>query len=374
MIFLTIIIFVLVLGVLVLAHELGHFAVARLVGMRVEEFGFGFPPRIASFKRGDTVYSINLIPFGGFVKILGENGESAEADSFASQSALKRFFVLLAGVTMNVVLAWVLFSLALTLGIPTVISQGETLPGNARLSEPAVTILLVEPDGPAAAAGMRPGDAILAISGERVTALQTALDITSQKAGQQLIYEIKRGNEIIDIRSIPRSQPPVGQGPLGITLGLVARVSYPWYEAVYRGVGATVSLGIQIVIAFIYLIAGFFSGHSEAGSLTGPIGIAVLTRDAAKLGFVYVLQFTALLSVNLAIINVLPFPALDGGRIFFLVMEKVRGKKLNLKLENYTNTIGFFLLISLLVWVSIRDVRNFSGQLTSLWHRILSVF
>ncbi|MCL5435804.1 MAG: site-2 protease family protein [Patescibacteria group bacterium] len=399
MIFLTIVLFILILGLLVFVHELGHFVAAKKAGMSVEEFGFGFPPRLLGLKKvsgrwkvffgrnrtssekagektgaAPTVYSINWIPLGGFVKILGENGESREPGAFSSKSFTRRFLVLIAGVSMNVVLAWVLLSVTLALGLPTQIADGEQLSGGARISSPQVTILYVESESPAEKAGLRPGDAVVSIDGVKVETVQQLIDTTGQKAGTQVAYAIKRGSEMLQINIIPRVNPPAGSGPLGIQPALVGSVSYPWYQVLYRGAIITFGLLLQILYTFGRLISSLFTDHSLAGSLTGPVGIAVLTRDAARLGLSNLLYFTAVLSVNLAIVNALPFPALDGGRVLFLVIEKLRRKTMNVLVEGYANTIGFFLLIALLVWISVRDVGRYSEQFSHLWQKLIGLF
>lgn len=402
MIFFTILLFILILGLLVFVHELGHFLAAKKAGMTVEEFGFGFPPRVIGLQKvkgkwiwrffrkpktgvlenvsqaaetsTGTIYSLNLIPLGGFVKILGENGESARPGAFVSKSFFRRFSVLVAGVSMNVVLAWVLLSLALMVGLPTEVGMGETLPKSAKLSGKQVAIVYVEPESPAAIGGIRAGDAVLSIDGVKVQSVQQLIDATSAKVGTKVAYEIKRGQQVFKAELIPRVNPPEGSGPLGVQPALIASVSYPWYEAVYRGLGVTFSLLVQIVYTFGRLIFSLFTEHSLAGSLTGPVGIAVLTRDAASLGFANLLYFTSVLSMNLAIVNALPFPALDGGRVLFLVIEKLRRKQMNFLVEGYANTIGFVLLISLLIWVSVRDVARYSEEFTNLWRRALEIF
>jgi len=358
----TILIFIIILGLLIFVHELGHFIMARRAGMKVEEFGFGFPPRLFGFKKGETLYSINWIPLGGFVKILGEDGQSLDKGAFGSKSAWRRFLVLIAGVTMNMIFAWVLISIGLTIGLPTLVDEGQVFPANANVRESRITVLFVEPDTPAQKQGLRAGDVIASLDGNQFTQVFEVQDYNSIKVGQPVQYEIIRGDSTLDITIIPRVNPPEGEGAIGIALGVAAKVSYPWYKAIVLGFQQTFSLTIQIFAALGALIGSIFSDRALLGSLTGPVGIAVITRDVAQLGFANLLQFTAVLSVNLAIINALPFPALDGGRIFFLIVEKIRRKKLKPVIEGYANTIGFFLLISLMVWVTVKDVGKFSEQ------------
>jgi regulator of sigma E protease len=361
MILLTILIFIAILGLLVFVHELGHFVMAKRAGMRVDEFGFGFPPRIFGVKRGETTYSINLIPLGGFVKIMGEDGsENPDPSNFSNKSFLQRFGVLVAGVTMNVVLAWVLISIAMGIGAPTVVDQNTQLPASAIVEPSAVGVLEVATESPAQSAGVKAGDLILKINGQEVSSIQEVQNLTKERAGQVTAYTIKRGQDVLEISMTPRANPPAGQGALGIVPGEIAKVSYPWYEAPWRGLISTIGLIGFTLSAFWGLIEGLFQGANVGAALSGPVGIAVLTRDVAQLGLVYLMQFTAVLSVNLAIINIIPFPALDGGRILFLVIEKLRGKKMNAKAEVWFNTVGFVLLLTLMAGVTIHDFDKFN--------------
>jgi regulator of sigma E protease len=361
MILLTIVIFIAILGLLVFVHELGHFVMAKRAGMKVDEFGFGFPPRIFGIRRGETLYSINLIPLGGFVKILGEDGSSQEdPESFAHKSFWQRFLVLVAGVTMNVILAWVLVSIGMGLGLPTVLEEGDQLPQSAIIRDSSVGILEVQSGTPADKAELKSGDHIVKIGGENISTIKEAQAATAKFADQATIYQISRGSEVFERTITPRSHPPQGEGPLGIALGQVARVSYPWYQVPYRGLIAAIHLLVFTITSFWGLIVAAFQGQNVGAALSGPVGIAVLTRDVARLGFIYLLQFTAVLSINLAVINIIPFPALDGGRVLFLIIEKIRGKKMNAKAETIANAVGFILLILLMVGVTVHDFSKFA--------------
>ena len=371
MILLAILVFIVILGILVFVHELGHFIMAKRAGMRVEEFGFGFPPRLFGIKKGETLYSINWIPLGGFVKIVGEDGsEVQDPESFGHKSFWQRFGVLIAGVTMNAILAWVLISIGMGVGLPTVLSEGEQLPSSAHVKNQTVGILEVQAKTPAAEAGLKPGDSILKINGEPVSSISDAQAKTASDAGKSTTYTIQRGSDVFDKKITPRVNPPEGEGALGIALGSVAYVSYPWYQAPIRGAVATFNLIVLTLTTFGALIGQFLQGHSVGAVLSGPVGIAVLTKDVTALGFIYVLQFTAILSINLAIINAVPFPALDGGRILFLIIEKLRGRKLPHQAEQWANTIGFVLLLLLMVAVTVKDVGHYSTQFKDLFKRI----
>lgn len=419
----TIVLFVIVLGVLVFAHELGHFLAARKTGMKVEEFGFGFPPRlfgIQFFKTkglngeagiksargeiiplqtadsteamgekpkkkwriiwgnarnaegGSTVYSINWIPFGGFVKILGENRESASEGSFATKSVLSRFFVLVAGVGMNFILAWLLLASALSLGIPMQLSESESLPAYAKAKSPQVMVSYVEPQSPADLSGFRPGDILLSVEGKNIAQVRELQDLTAARAGQKTRYTVLRGSETFDRTIIPRTNPPEGQGPLGIQPILAAKVSYPLHIALAKAASIVFSLMIQIFLALAQLIGGLFTDRSLVASLTGPVGIAVMTHQAAQMGFSNLLYFASVLSINLGIINALPFPALDGGRMLFLIIEKIRKKRISEKIEGWANSFGFILLLFLVAWITLRDIARFSPGLVDFFKKIFN--
>ncbi|HYC79722.1 MAG TPA: RIP metalloprotease RseP [Candidatus Binatia bacterium] len=361
MILTTIIIFIIILGLLVFVHELGHFVMAKRAGMQVEEFGFGFPPRLFGIKRGETIYSINWIPIGGFVKIAGEDGENAENPrSFSNKGFWPRFGVLIAGVTMNVIFAWLILSLAVAIGFPTVIGEGQEIPGSARIKDPSIAFDQVAENSPAQAAGIRLGDKIISINGEPTESIEEVQSLTRNNAGRETKYVVQRGDDVMEKNVTPRANPPEGEGPLGVSLVTIATVSYPWYEAPVRGLTETYNILSATIGAFAHILGQWFSGESVGAQISGPVGIAVLTRDVAELGFIYLLRFTALLSINLAVINAVPFPALDGGRILFLIIEKLRRKKLPEAAEQWANAIGFMLLIGLMVLVTVLDFGRFN--------------
>jgi regulator of sigma E protease len=371
MILFTILIFAIILGLLVFVHELGHFVMAKRAGMKVDEFGFGFPPRMFGIKKGETVYSINWIPLGGFVKIVGENGDSQEPGSFSSKGFWPRFFTLIAGVVMNVIFAWFLISLGMMSGWPSAIGEGETgLPASAHIGKAQVSMVEVGPNSPASDAGLKPGDSIYKIGGIEITSIDQAQSVTKANAGHAVTYEFKRGNQDFEKTITPRANPPADEGPLGVVLSSIAKVSFPWYEAIWRGLTMTWVIIWATLSAFGNLIVQAFHHQPVGAALSGPVGIAVLTRDFAELGLIYLVQFTALLSINLAIINAIPFPALDGGRVLFLVIEKLRGRKLNQKAEGMANAIGFSLLILLMIFVTVKDVTHYSEGFKRLFGHI----
>jgi len=352
----VIIAFVIILGLLVFVHELGHFLVAKKMGARVEEFGFGFPPRIFSIKKGETTYSINLIPLGGFVKIFGEDGESKrDKYSFAAKKVWQRATILLAGVAMNIVLAAILLSAGYMIGLPWAVEDDRAVSGaNVQITEIAT-------NSPAAKAGMKVGDVILgasAASGQlndasKVIDVQNFID---KNKGQEVLILLKRGQSEFQVKIIPRANPPQGEGAMGVALARVAKMAFPWYRAIYEGAKETFVLIWLIISSLGYLIWQFFSTGHGAGQVVGPVGLYSITGQAAQMGFVYLLQLAALLSVNLAIVNALPFPALDGGRVLFLIIEKIKGSPVSEAVEKSVHAAGFVLLILLMIVITFKDI------------------
>ncbi len=355
---LTIVVFLLILGLLIFVHELGHFIMAKRAGAKVEEFGFGFPPRVFGKKVGETIYSLNLIPLGGFVKILGEGGEERKnPKSFANKSIFQRFKVLIAGVVMNLVLAAVLLSIGFSLGLPTIVEEGKEGIGEAKIQ-----IVSVAPNSPAAAAGIKIGDEIRQLTINKlqfaINSVEKVQNLTKDYAGREITLGIKRGGENLEFKLAPRKVPPEGEGPMGVALAKVALISYPWYKAIWLGFITTLNLIFAFILAFAKLLKDLIFGGILTAEVSGPVGIAVLTSQMTKLGFIYVLQFTAIISINLAIINAFPFPALDGGRILFLVIEKIKGSPVSQKLERMVHTAGFIFLMGLIVLITFRDIRR----------------
>ncbi len=388
MFIITIIIFFLVLSLLVLVHEAGHFWTARRFGIKVDEFGLGLPPRVFGFKKVNgkwkyvgakenspetfdhTVYSLNWIPVGGFVKIKGENGEEADsADSFGSKAIWKRCVILVAGVTMNVVLCVFLLSLGFGLGMPTAIDSTSHFDYGAIVSQSSVKVMEVIKDMPAATAGIQQGDTLLSVGDQKVSSIEGLQQYLADKNNQQLKLTWEHNNKVLTAEVTIKENN--GKPGIGVALAELSTVRYPWYLAVWEGIKATYFWFISIVVAFAMIIKNLFIGKPAGVDVAGPVGIAVMTGQAAKLGFVYLLQFMALLSLNLAIINILPFPALDGGRVLFLVIEKIRGKAIKQKWENLAHNIGFILLMVLVVLVTFKDVGPY---VVKLWQGIMGLF
>ncbi len=368
---LTAIIFIIILGVLVFVHELGHFVVARRNGVKAEEFGFGFPPRIVGVVRigegkklrlvwgnremqsKNTIYSVNWIPLGGFVRIKGEDGgNKQDKDSFAAKKAWPRTKILAAGVIMNFLFAWFLISIAFWIGAPEAIDDS-----GANIPNSKIQITEVMPNSPADQAGIKVGDEILKQDGNvrfgNVSDVQNYVDANK---GKQITLDLKRGGQSIEVNVTPRENAPTGQGPLGIALAQTVIKSYPIYQAIWNGLVATFNITLAILIALYDILKKLFMFQGVGAEISGPVGIAVLTKQVTTLGLVYVLQFAALLSINLGIINALPIPALDGGRILFILIEKIKGSPVSRKTEQAFHTVGFMLLILLMILVTLRDV------------------
>jgi regulator of sigma E protease len=346
----TLISFLVVLGFLAFFHELGHFIVAKRSGIRVEEFGFGYPPRLFTiFKLGGTEYTINAIPFGGFVRLLGEDNPMLPG-GFASKGKFKRFATLVAGSSMNILLAFFLFSFSYTMKSPEIIQFN-------------VMIGKVVKGAPADVAGLKAGDIVLKADDEVIEEPQELVDYTHSKLGEEIILEVNREGEILHFRVIPRLEWPEGQGPMGVEIGLIpTRIrykSYPWYEAIWRGLKHTLASIVFILSVPVKVIRGLLPVYELRP--VGPPGIARFVSTALQrsleIGLWYpILRLTALLNVALAVVNILPFPGLDGGRMLFIIIEAIRGKRVDPRKEGLVHLIGMVALICLLLIVSFYDI------------------
>lgn len=376
--FITIIVFIVILSLLVFVHELGHFVTARKAGVKVFEFGLGLPPRVVGLRRKadnpkkwewiyggkevaeetvHTIYSLNLLPIGGFVKPKGEDEYIKDQDSLTTKPAGIRALVMSAGVIMNFLTAMVILAVAFALGFPSVITDETDL---SRVKDRQVQVASVVAESPAAVAGIEPGDIILSLSGLTPTTV-TEIQETVANTDQALSIEIQRGAEIINSEVTPQYYEET-QGPaLGVGLLEIGTVRYPIHEAIWKGVSGTVLITGRVLQVFGDIITGGFTAQELEEQIAGPVGIARMTGDFIDLGFVFVLQFAALLSINLAIINIMPFPALDGGRIVFIIIEKIRGKPVSQKVENIFHTVGFALLILLILVVTFNDISRIFG-------------
>lgn len=352
--FITIIIFVLILLALVLVHEWGHFFAARRLGIGVEEFGFGFPPRLASLEHKGTRFSFNWLPLGGFVKLKGESGSNIQdADSFAAQKPWRRVIVLVAGVTMNIVLAFVLLSAGFMVGVPVSLEESQV----SQAKDVKIQIAMISENSPAAQAGLAAGDAIISLNGEKLYSLSDIQNYIASHASApiKVVYERLGEEKSVSVQPVFLPEVP-DRAVMGVSLLQTGVLSYPWYEAIWNGAKSTVFLTKEIVFAFAGLFKSLFVNRQVPSDLSGPVGIAVLTGQVVDLGFAYIVQFAALLSINLALINILPFPALDGGRVLFVIIEKIRRKPTDAKVEALIHNLGFAFLMILVVLITYRDI------------------
>lgn len=358
----TLVVFLAVISVLVFVHEFGHFITAKRSGMKVEEFGFGFPPRIWGKRFKGTLYSLNAIPFGGFVRIFGEDGEHRrDSGSFGHGTFWQKLAVVIAGVVMNLALAVVLLMMVNFLGLRVGVFDEETA---ARATDKKIEILQVESGSPADTSGLRALDEIRGFrlpdgSIFRTTTPDAVQQYAFANAGQDVVMIIRRGTTDVAVSMHLRVPGPEIRGPIGISLAMTGVVHYPWYQAIWRGITSTAMLFVATLVGYGGLVVSLFSTGSLGADVSGPIGIATLTGQAARIGINYLLQFMAMISVNLAVLNILPFPALDGGRAVMVLAEKIRGRALSEKIESSINGIGFLILLALMVAVTVRDVIQF---------------
>lgn len=345
--------FILLLSLLVVAHEWGHFAAARRAGMRVDEFAVGFPPRLFGKRdKKGTLWAFNLIPLGGYVKIHGESGEGrGEDDSFASKSFGARLLVLAAGVIMNLVLAAVLFGIGFAVGLP-VVSDGDA-PMSLNLRDASVTVLesVGESD-------LKFGDRIVSVDGNEVSSSADLQQYLASRASEnaEVSFEINRAGEAVTVLASPQQIEGIDEPVYGLALAEAGIGTYPWYLIPFKAIEATINYTILIVVAFGALIWQLISGGGVPAEIAGPVGIAAMTGDMASLGIGYLIQFAAVLSINLAVLNILPFPALDGGRILFLIIEKLKGSPVSPKTEAIIHNTGFLLLLLLIAFITYRDI------------------
>jgi regulator of sigma E protease len=353
----TLVLFLITFTVIIAVHEFGHYLTARLLGMKVLEFAFGFPPRVAAIRHAGIDYSLNAIPFGGFVRILGQDdfaihqaGEGAPG-SFTSKPWWAQAIVLVAGVTMNMLLALLVLTIAFTTG--TTASTGD------------VRVIEVAPESPAQQAGIQVGDIVRAIDGREVTRSGDLVNYVRTQArlhpDQEVTLELERNERpLAPVKAVPRAEPPEGEGPLGIRLEEVqGEVAVAVPEAFLQALSLTGQVIAQIAELPAQLLAP--NASTGAPSVGGPIEIFRVTGQVAQFGLPTFLKLVGVLSVNLAVLNIVPFPGLDGGRLFFVLLGGIFRTRLSPQVEAAVHAVGFLLLLLLLVVVSIADIRRVVG-------------
>lgn len=382
----TAIIFIIVLAILIFVHELGHFLVARWLGIRVDEFAIGFGPRIIGTKRkkeGETEYSLNLIPFGGYVKIYGENPHSTEIDpktgvvapidkttSFYYKPKWAQALVLIAGVAFNVFFAWILIVGLYTFGVTA--SVNDYTKYADKVTDYRILITEVSPNSPAATAGLKPEDVIESIEetvanggGKPVLSVELIRNFINNSSGKPIKFNIIRGyNKTgadrlqIPITVLASKDLTPGRYAIGISMAEVGHLELPFNLAIVEGTKFTYYKTYEMIGDFGALIGSIFGYKTgvTVADVSGPIGIASVVGSAARTSFAYLVMFTAIISLNLAIINIIPFPALDGGRLLFVIIESVIRREIPPKVANAFNIGGFALLMLLMVVVTFRDI------------------
>ena len=349
----SIIIFLIILSILILVHEFGHFIAAKKNKVKVEEFGIGYPPRIFSFKKGETIYSINLLPFGGFVKVYGEeyheekkHDKKNKRRAFINKKPWQKAIIITAGVIGNIILAWIIFTYLSTQGI--------------YINTNRVKIESVQKNSPADYAGLLKKDIVKQIKirnkSYMIETPEKLISLTKKLEGQELIIVVARNEATIEIPIIARKNPPKNEGPLGIVISSVELKKYSPLEAPIVGFTQTLTYLKAIFLGFIGLFKDLFMLKKPSIVVTGPIGIAEYTNKAMQYGINSLMEFTALLSLNLAVLNIIPFPALDGGRFAFIVYEWVSKKRINQNFERVINALGMLILITLLIIITINDI------------------
>jgi len=359
----SIILFIIILALLILVHEFGHFIVAVKSGIKVSEFGIGFPPRLATlFRWKETDFTLNAIPFGGFVKIFGENPDEASlsgpesARSFVNKPKSIQALVLVAGVACNIIFAWLLISFGFMWGLPTPVGYN----GPGTIENAQVIITSIAPQSPAEASKIHIGDSIRSVYAGDVVLTEVTPDTISQfietYGDESITFVHARGDETLSSTIIPQSGIVENRKAVGISMDLIGTLQLPIHYALWEGAKTTVSLTKVVVVGLAVFLFNAVTGNGDFSQVTGPVGIVGMVGDVSQLGFVYLLSFTAFISINLAVINLIPFPALDGGRLLFVLIEKIKGSAISVRVANTLNGIGFVLLLLLMVVVTFNDI------------------
>jgi len=363
----NIILFLIVLAVLVLVHEFGHFIVAKKSGIRVDEFGLGFPPKIWSTKKGETTYSLNAIPFGGFVKIFGENpNEESLSGPDSSRSFVRKprhiqAAVLVAGIVFNLLFAWLLISISFLFGVTA--SSTDYAKYGERLKDQHIVVTMVQKGAPAEKSGLKAGDTILAVTtiakagpvGDTMS-VEEVKNLISQSSGKPISILYRRGGETLSTEMVATSTLLAGKYAVGIAMENVGMLQLPIHLAVWEGARLTVHAIEAVTVGLLGFVWDAITGTADFSTVSGPVGIVGLVGDAARIGITHLLTFTAFISINLAMINLVPFPALDGGRLLFVAIEAIIRRPIKHSVANTLNMIGFALLMLLMVVVTYKDI------------------
>lgn len=342
--------------VLIILHELGHFLVAKIFGVKVEEFGIFLPPRLVGKKIGETVYSLNLLPFGAFVKLYGEEGGIENVRSFSGKPVWQRALIVVGGVATFWIVSAILLSVVMGLGIPIAVSDEE----NGDLIDPKIQIAGVAPESPAEIAGIKLGDTVKELRIQdlrlKINKIKDLQDFIEEHKGKEIILTFERGREFFEVSLIPRVSPPENEGAIGVSLVRTTIKSYSWHQAPIQGIITTFNLTISVIRGWFQVLTLTFRREPTGVQLMGPVGIISLFTQFGKMGVNYFLQFVAIISIYFALFNILPIPALDGGKLVFLGIEAIRKKPVSVKTEQKITTVFFTLLIALVILVTVKDI------------------
>lgn len=371
MFLITLIIFFLILSILVLVHEFGHFVAAKIFGVKVEEFALGLPftrPIISKTGKDKMIWAIYPVIFGGFVRLLGEEGEvKNNPASFAHKKPKVRALILVAGVFMNVVLGVVLLYLMLSISsFKTFMPDFAKYRFHNAQQTKRVIVTDVKKDSPAELAGIKSGDIIVSMGNRDIEGSASMQEETRKYAGKSIAITLYHQVPLAPrkIYAIPRANPPAGEGPMGIAIADVLEISYPTLsQKITSGLVLTFDLGIYTMKVLSTLVGNAISSRDAApvvSNLSGPVGIFNITKSFLQIGGIEalfnIIQLMAMMTINLAIFNILPFPALDGGRLLFVVIEGIIGKKIKPSWEKYIHQAGMAVLLALMVYVTFNDV------------------
>ncbi|OGZ85581.1 MAG: hypothetical protein A2599_01325 [Candidatus Staskawiczbacteria bacterium RIFOXYD1_FULL_39_28] len=339
-------------------HEFGHFIIAKKFGVKVEEFGIGYPPRIFGKKFGETIYSVNWLPLGAFVRIYGEEGGIDDYRSFLGLKIWKRVLIVIGGVVAFWIAAIAIFSVVFFIGADLPIGEQDSV----GLINPQVRVVAVSPNSPAESAGIKAGDTIKSISADglfaNINKVSQFQEITGANKGKEIVVVIERNSKNLEVRLTPRVSPPAGQGIVGVSLermaSLVEKTS--WYMAPVQGAVYTWQSTINALKGFYEIFKNLFTakGLPAGAEFAGPLGITVFLANAASYGPGFFLYFIGMISIFLAIFNLFPIPALDGGKLIFLLIEKIKGKSISAKVEQNITIVFFIILITLSIFITVR--------------------
>lgn len=351
-------IFLAILGFLVFIHELGHFLVAKRNGVKVEEFAFGFRPRLFAWQRGETTYAINAIPLGGYVKMFGEQADESGERSFKQKSVFQRFQILIAGILMNFAFGWLIFSILFAVGFVPM------YPGVANNpfvdSTQKVRFTTIVAGSPAEQAGLLAGDEVVAINGQAIVVDQEFLSVVGQNKGKEIILSYRRAGVEQVAKLLARDNPPTGQGPLGVAIESAGKVRSSLLLALPAGLYESGKLVGLSAAGFGRFVSQLVAERQVSEEVTGLIGVGKLTGATRQLGIDYLAQLIALVTIGLAAINIMPIIPLDGGHIAALGYEKIAGRPLSERQLGTLATIGLAFVLLIFVVVTYKDVVRYN--------------